>query len=291
MIFGGLVLGTAPLVHAEAEIPDRPLGPNGEDWYVLDGADVLSDETESTLQTQLSTLAAETSVGMVVVTVSTLNDYPIEMYALELGREWGAGQDEFDNGLIFLVAPDEREVRIEVGYGLEGVITDAQSSVILRKVTTPYFQAGDYDQGVLETMMHLEALARNEAFDLEEIDSTSESSFGDWLSIFIFFILPLGWALLSWFSSTKSWWIGGVFGGIFGFIVGSLTGLAIGAVGGLFLDYVLSTYLFSKIKPPRGGGGGFWFGGGRHGGGGSSSGGIGGFGGGGFGGGGATGRW
>lgn len=267
---------------AAADLPERPLGPNGEDWYVLDTADVLSNETEAALQAQLSTLVSETSTSMVVVTIPTLNDYPIESYALELGREWGVGQEDLDNGLVFLVATEDREARIEVGYGLEGAITDSSSYLILTHVTTTYFKNGDYDQGVLETMTQLESLARGEAFDLEGVSTQTDT--GDLVSVAVYWGLPLLWALVSWFSSTKAWWLGGIFGGIFGVIVGGWIGLIMGTLGGLALDFVLSKFFFQKVGNP-----GIFFGGGRggHGGGG----GFGGFGGGGFGGGGASGRW
>lgn len=271
-----------PTAFADADLPDRPFGPNGEDWYVLDSANVLSDETEAALQTQLSALAGETSTGMVVVTIPTLNDYPIESYALELGREWGVGQEELDNGLVFLVVPDDREVRIEVGYGLEGAITDSGAFMILTHTAQPYFKEGNYDQGVLETMAQLESLARGESFVVEDL--APQQAYSDLLSVALFWGLPLLWAVTSWFSSTKAWWLGGFFGGVFGFIVGGVYGLLMGGIGGLFLDFIVSKFFFQKIGNP-----GIFFGGGS--GGRRGGGGISGFGGGGFGGGGASGRW
>lgn len=273
-----------PTAFADADLPARPLGPAGEDWYVLDEANVLSDETEATLQTQLSTLASETSTGMVVVTIPTLNDYPIESYALELGREWGVGQEEFDNGLVFLIVTEDREARIEVGYGLEGAITDSTAYMILTHTAAPYFKDDNYNLGVIVTMAQLESLARGESFATEEVAPQQEYS--DLLSVAIFWGLPLLWAVVSWFSSTKAWWLGGFFGGVFGFIVGGVYGLLLGGIGGLILDFIVSKFFFQKIGNP-----GIFFGGGRGGHGGSGGGGFSGFGGGGFGGGGASGRW
>ena len=270
------LFAAVPLAFAEATIPEAPNG------YVLDEANVLSEETEATLQTQLALLESENSSQMVVVTILTLNDYPKEMYALELGRSWGVGQEEFNNGLVFLVVVDDQETRIEVGYGLEGAITDAQSSSIINQVAIPYFKEGNYDQGVLESIQILDKLARGETFDFESVPAEDYSWF---LDNFPFFIIGL-WLLLSWLSSTKHWWAGGIFGAVLGLlIVGGLLGFLIGTLGGLLLDFILSTFLFGVIKPPRGGG---FFGGGH---GGSSGGGFGGFGGGSFGGGGASGRW
>ncbi len=265
-------------------LPERPLGPDGQDWYVLDSANVLSDGTEAYLQAQLATLANQTSTGIVVVTISTLDDYPIESYALELGREWGVGQEEFDNGIVYLIVPDDGEARIEVGYGLEGVVPDSTAYLILEKTALPYFAEGDYDSGVTYSVAQLETLVREEPFDITQLEEAST----DGTELFftaLFYGLPMLWAISSWFSSTKAWWLGGLFGVFFGFIVGSWTGLLIGGLGGLFLDFMVSKYLFQKIRMPSGRGGwGGGFGGG-------SSGGIGGFGGGGFGGGGSTGRF
>lgn len=285
-----LLLIAAPLAFAEADIPPAP------DGYVLDQANILSAETEAALQSQLAALEAYNTSQMVVVTIPTLNGYPIEKYTLELGRGWGVGQADFNNGLVFLVVSNDHETRIEVGYGLEGAITDAQSSEIINQVAIPYFKDGDYDQGVLESVKVLDQLARGEIFDVSEATSTgiSDEAAEDIVWTILFFVLPIVWAILSWFSNTKAWWMGGIFGGVLGLIItGGLLGLGIGAVGGLLLDFVLSTYLFGKLQGPRGGGTGGFFGGG-HGGSGSSggsSGGFGGFDGGSFGGGGSSGRW
>ena len=278
---GLALLALAPSSFAEPILPPAP------DGYVLDEANILSAETEAQLQTDLTALQTANSTQMVVVTVSDLQGYEVEQYALALGREWGVGQEEFNNGLVFLVAPTERAVRIEVGYGLEGAITDAQSFMIIDQIALPLFATGDYDQGVLQSMEVLEKLARGEVYDFTALEPTL--GLEDFLP-FIFIILPFLWAIISWFSSTKSWWLGGVFGGIFGAIVlQSLLGFALAVAMGLLLDYIVSTFLFGKLLG-RGGHSGFW-GGGRGGFGGGSGGGFGGFGGGSFGGGGSSGRW
>jgi uncharacterized protein len=83
-----------------------------------------------------------------VVTVPSLQGYEIEEYGYQLGRAWGIGQKKLDNGALLIVAPNERRVRIEVGYGLEPVLTDALSSVILQTQVLPRFRAGDMAGGV-----------------------------------------------------------------------------------------------------------------------------------------------
>lgn len=271
-----------PLAHAEPQIPEAP------DGYVLDEAEVLSEATEAQLQTDLAALQAANSSQLVVVTVKDLQGYEPEQFALAILRDWGVGQEEADNGLVVLISPTEKIMRIEVGYGLEGAITDAQSSMIINQVALPYFKEGNYDQGVLESMSVLEGLARGETFELNSGSESLDS--GALLTLFLFFILPMMWGICSMLSGTKSWWLGGVFGAIFGGLTSGGMGLLFGAVTGLFVDYILSTYFLGKLGAAHGGTGGFW-GGGIFRGGSGGGGGFGGFGGGSGGGGGATGRW
>ena len=272
-----------PIASAHIEVPPSP------DGYVLDQAEILSAETEAALEAQLAALETGNSSQIVVVTIETLEGYPIESYTLEIGRTWGVGQEEFNNGTIFLIAEQDREARIEVGYGLEGAITDAQAFSIINQVAIPYFKEGNFDQGVLESVAYLDTLARGEEFALEELPTPDLPV--EFLLVMFYLILTLGWALISWFSSSKAWWAGGIFGATFGwFFAGGFLGLGLGALGGLLFDLILSTYFYKRIRGPRGSG--WWFfGGGRGGKGGGSSGSFGGFGGGGFGGGGASGRW
>jgi uncharacterized protein len=270
-----------PLAYADFIPPEAP------DGYVLDEAEILSDETEATLQTQLTTLETDTSTQIVVVTLSDLQGYPIEEASLAIGRTWGVGQEEFNNGVVFLIAPNNQAARIEVGYGLEGAITDAQSNAILGE-SINFFMIADYDTGTLEGINYLEILARGEEFPLEEVTLNETSDGSIWL--ILFYLIPFAWALLSWMSSTKAWWIGGIFGGIIGLIATwAILGVVIGIAAGLGLDLLLSTVLYKKLGTT--GKGPWYLGGGKGGRGGSSGGGFGGFGGGGFGGGGASGSW
>ncbi len=117
---------------------------------VVDDAHVLSPQTAAQLTQTLEALEAKTSRQLVVVTVPSLQGYPIEDFGYQLGRAWGVGQKGLNNGTLFLVAPSEHQVRIEVGYGLEGVITDALSSLILQTKVLPKFRAGDVQGGVVD---------------------------------------------------------------------------------------------------------------------------------------------
>ncbi|MEM6926540.1 MAG: TPM domain-containing protein [Myxococcota bacterium] len=116
---------------------------------VVDEAGLLSARTEQALVADLAGLEAQTGAQLVVVTLPDLQGYPIEEFGYQLGRHWGIGRADEDDGVLLIVAEAERKVRIEVGYGLEGVLTDAWSSVTIRRVIVPRFRQGDFDGGVL----------------------------------------------------------------------------------------------------------------------------------------------
>jgi uncharacterized protein len=117
---------------------------------VVDQAHVLSPETQADLTAKLAALETKTSRQLVVVTLPTLGGYAIEDYGVQLLRHWGVGQKGINNGVVFIVVPTEHKVRIEVGYGMEGVMTDALSSVILHRTAIPKFKAGDIQGGVVD---------------------------------------------------------------------------------------------------------------------------------------------
>ena len=115
---------------------------------VVDQANVIPPEEERALDAMLAAHEAKSTNQVVVATVSSLGGRPIEDYGVALGRAWKIGQTDKNNGVILLVAPNEREVRIEVGYGLEGELTDAISKVIIEGSILPRFKAGDIPGGV-----------------------------------------------------------------------------------------------------------------------------------------------
>ncbi len=116
---------------------------------VVDQANLISPAIEAELDAKLHRLEDETTRQLVVVTVSDLHDYPIEDYGYRLGRAWGIGQKGENNGALFIVAPVERKVRIEVGYGLEAYLTDAWSSILIARTILPRFKAGDMEGGIV----------------------------------------------------------------------------------------------------------------------------------------------
>jgi uncharacterized protein len=115
---------------------------------VVDRAEMLDAQTEVRLTEQLAAHEKASGEQLVVVTLANLQGLPIEDFGYQLGRHWGIGQKGKDNGALLLVARDERKLRIEVGYGLEGRLTDAQASVIINQVITPAFKSGNFAQGI-----------------------------------------------------------------------------------------------------------------------------------------------
>lgn len=115
---------------------------------VVDGADLLSATAEKQLAQQLAAHQNATSNQVVVVTLNDLQGYSIEEYGYQLGREWGIGQKDQNNGVLLIIAKAERKVRIEVGYGLEGTLTDAISANIIHTVIRPAFKKAQFEQGI-----------------------------------------------------------------------------------------------------------------------------------------------
>ncbi|MBU1131725.1 TPM domain-containing protein [Patescibacteria group bacterium] len=271
--------------------PGEPQG------YVNDFAQVMSEESRVNLENELKNFEAETTSEIVVVTIKSLQEDYIENFAEKLFQEWGIGKKDDDNGVLFLVAVDDRQMRIEVGYGLEGALTDLQSNRILEQAAKPNFQAGDYGAGITATAAEIEKAIKGEEFVGSSATPGKISfleklfdSFGFFLFIFAFIIIEAIGLLL---GKTKSWWLGGVLGAGLGLIIGLIVWslvkgiiffIILGFIG-LLVDYGASRRGWFK---GRGKGGGMWFGGL---GGGGSGGGFGGFGGGRSGGGGSSGSW
>src|SRR5256885_10057988 len=116
---------------------------------VVDQAQILDAAARTRIDGKLEQLESKTSTQLVVATLRSLQGYDIADYGYRLGRSWGIGQKGKNNGAILLVAPNERKVRIEVGYGLEGTLTDALSRTIIERDILPAFKRGDLNGGVL----------------------------------------------------------------------------------------------------------------------------------------------
>jgi uncharacterized protein len=225
---------------------------------VVDDAHVLSPQTVTDLTTKLADLEAKTGRQVVVVTLPSLQGYDIQDYGYQLGRAWQVGQKGQNNGVVFIVVPSEHKVRIEVGYGLEPVLTDAMSTLILQEQVLPKFRAGDVEGGVVAgTNAIIQQLSLDPASAAANVQKATQAArphgvpFGAIFALIVLFIVFSSLFRRHWGSGGMGWWL-------------PMTILSSGSRGG-------------------GWGGGGWSGGG--GGGGFSG------GGGSFGGGGASGSW
>ena len=143
-----LRIGLALLLLACVGVAQAALSFPALTGRVVDSAQMIDPAVREQLTQQLQALEQTSGDQLVVVTVPDLQGVPIEDYGYQLGRQWGIGQKGKDNGALLIVARDDRQLRIEVGYGLEGVLTDAQSWVIINQVILPKFKAGNFSQGI-----------------------------------------------------------------------------------------------------------------------------------------------
>jgi uncharacterized protein len=142
MVVFGLALLVSASVYAQSlTFPDLT-------GRVVDQANILPAGTRDALEQKLAALEDKSSIQFVVATVNSLQGQEIEPYATDLYRHWGLGEKTRNNGVLLLVAPKEKKVRIEVGYGLEGTLTDALSKVVIVHAIAPRFKAGDFAGGV-----------------------------------------------------------------------------------------------------------------------------------------------
>ncbi|MCQ4273638.1 TPM domain-containing protein, partial [Pseudomonas kuykendallii] len=138
-----LLLGACALLAQAVEFPALS-------GRVVDQASLLDAQTRARLAQMLEAHEQASGEQVVVVTLANLQGNVIEDYGYQLGRHWGIGQKGKDNGALLIVARDERKVRIEVGYGLEDRLTDAQASIIINSVILPAFRRGDFAGGIRE---------------------------------------------------------------------------------------------------------------------------------------------
>jgi uncharacterized protein len=224
---------------------------------VVDEANVLDAGRRARLETKLADLESKNGTQLVVVTLSSLQGYDVADYGYQLGRHWGIGQAGKNNGALLIVAPAERKVRIEVGYGLEGALTDAVSRLIIDNAILPRFRAGDLSGGIERGVDDIVQVLSGDAEDFKKraAERGARPSGAQGLSAFTIVLIILAiWLFLFLRASQqrrlaprrRSDWVWGPAGG--GWSSGSSGG---GSFGG-------------------GSGGGFSGGGGSFGGGGSS---------------------
>lgn len=142
-----ILLGVLITVSVGAQIDLTPT----DEFFVNDYAQVLTTEDAAAMYNMGVQLYQKTDAQVVAVTVKTLDGMDIAEYGVELGRQWGIGDEEDDSGVLLILATEDREVGISVGYGLEGAITDAKSGILLDNYAVPYFSDDDFSTGMRET--------------------------------------------------------------------------------------------------------------------------------------------
>lgn len=225
----GLLIARPNLVRAYTS-PGKPVG------YVNDYAKVLSDSASTDINRDLDEFASQSSNQIFVVLINSLDGDTIDNYANELFREWKIGTEEKNNGVLFVASIGDRLMRIEVGYGLEGAITDLETSRMQENLVRPAFKEGDYEGGIRSLISALKTAAAGEY----NVPYTATKKASNWSFEYIF------WAffVFSWFASflarSKSWWAGGV------------VGLIIAALCWIFADSMALKIIVSVLAPPIG---------------------------------------
>ncbi len=163
---------------AAADFP-KPTGP------VNDFAGLLDASTKASLTTLIDAVEKETTAEIAVATVTTLDGMSVEEYANKLFKEWGIGQKGHNNGVLMLVAPTEHNMRIEVGYGLEGILPDGLAGSIMREDVLPQFGRGDYQGGIVRGVERIATIIRKNE-PAVQTDQSAESGFQpEWLLVLI----------------------------------------------------------------------------------------------------------
>src|SRR3989339_2239800 len=205
VVFAACILAlSAPLSFAYVS-PGSPTG------FVNDFAGLLSGEQKNTLEQTLEQNKTETGNEIVVVTVANLGGDTVENFAEKLFQEWGIGEEGKDNGALLLVALEDRAMRIEVGYGLEGALTDSIAGKIIRNDITPQFRDGNYYEGIRLAVDQMIAVTKGEGY--AGSSALSENvDIGEWIPQAFFFIFFFFQWVGSILARSKSWWLGGVIG-------------------------------------------------------------------------------
>ena len=219
-----LIAAALLLLLAAAALAAEPVFP-ALSGRVVDDAGILSATARGRLDASLAAHEQQTGQQLVVVTLPSLQGYTIEDFGYQLGRRWGIGQKGRDNGALLIIAPKERKVRIEVGYGLEGTLTDAQSRIIIEQVILPQFRRGNFDAGVSDgTAAILRVLGGAPLDGAARHVRTVENVPPPWV-FFVFLVLFLAffawriygaWPLLLAGRGVGPWYGSGGFGGFSG---------------------------------------------------------------------------
>lgn len=193
-----LVLGLGP-ADAEPTFPALT-------GRVVDDAKLLSDVDKQTLTADLKALEDKSSDQVVVVTLPSLQGYAIEDFGYQLGRHWGIGTAQLSNGVLLIVAPNERKVRIEVGRGLEPILTDALSKIIIENAILPRFRGGDFAAGIKDGVRDITLSLTGDAAEVEERAKArhdADNQAVDWVMVIFWTLIVLYFIYVMWRSAQQ----------------------------------------------------------------------------------------
>lgn len=200
--FGGVLVAIA-LALAFAPAAADPAFPELT-GRVVDDADLLSYPDKVAITADLKALEDKSSDQLVVVTLPSLQGYAIEEFGYQLGRKWGIGTEKLDNGVLLIVAPNERKVRIEVGTGLEGTLTDALSRIVIENSILPRFREGDFAGGIKNGVRDIALVLTGDAAEVEaraKARQEAESPLFFWLILILWLAIFLWIAYSIWRSA------------------------------------------------------------------------------------------
>ena len=129
---------------------------------IVDNANLISDGVEQNINNQLEELSNSTGIQLAVLTIPTLEGEVLESYSMKVAETWKLGSAEKDTGVLLLIALEERSIRIEVGYGLEGVLTDTKCGLIIRNIIAPEFRNGNYQAGIVNAVNNITGLVKGD---------------------------------------------------------------------------------------------------------------------------------
>jgi len=185
---------------------------------VVDQAGILSESVEGQLSAAFKRHETQTSNQVVVATINDLGSKTIAQYGYMLGRHWGIGQEGKNNGLILLISKHDRELRIEVGYGLEGLMTDALATSIVHHTIAPFFKRGDFDGGVIAGSNQILEVLSGKKVQLPRVSSRKPEQNPLLMGLMIFIFLLVFWGLPTFlrirYGYGGSYYPGGSLGGV-----------------------------------------------------------------------------
>ncbi|MGD9501301.1 MAG: YgcG family protein [Methyloceanibacter sp.] len=201
--FGGVLLALA-LALVSAPAAAEPAFPELT-GRVVDDANLLSYTDKVAITADLKALEDKSTDQLVVVTLPSLQGYAIEEFGHQLGRKWGIGTEKLNNGVLLIVAPNERKVRIEVGTGLEGTLTDALSRVVIENSILPRFREGDFAGGIKDGVRDIALVLTGDAAEVEARANARQEA-DDPLFVWLFMIFWLAiflWIAYSMWRATR----------------------------------------------------------------------------------------